>query len=224
MEKFVTFDCYGTLIDWKKGIAENFRRITGAKDSDDTIFKEYVVLEAEEEEEYVPYKRILERSFNSLSLKFRIKVNSSQSRDFSESIVRWPPFGDTVQVMKHLGKNGFRRVILSNVDRDLLEQTIINSGIEIDGFVTAEDVRSYKPNTAHWLYFFDHFGASKENTIHVAGSLYHDIMPAGRLGLKTVWVNRYNETLRNDVRYDSVIPNLLELPGLLNRLFGEFNP
>ncbi|MGC8645602.1 MAG: haloacid dehalogenase type II [Thermoplasmata archaeon] len=216
MEKFVTFDCYGTLIDWKKGISESFRRITGVEElSDEEIFREYVSLEAEEERGYAPYRLILEKSFISLAMKFNVKVTTAQAKDFSSSMVKWPPFFDTVSALEELGNEGFVRVILSNVDRDLLEQTIANSGMEIDGFVTAEDVGSYKPNAAHWLYFFKHFNASRENSIHVAGSLYHDIEPARKLGLKTIWVNRYGETPGSNPPYNLVISSLIELPALL---------
>ncbi|MEM0073272.1 MAG: haloacid dehalogenase type II [Thermoplasmatales archaeon] len=216
MVKFATFDCYGTLIDWKKGISDSFKRIVGEMYPDDEIFKRYVNIEAKREGMYDSYRRILEMSFKDLAAIFGLKVTDFQARQFAESITEWPGFNDSAPALKELGKNGIKRIILSNVDRDILEKTITQANLEVDGFVTAEDVRSYKPNLAHWKYFFTNFNASPENTVHIAGSIYHDIEPATKLGLKAIWVNRYGES-SGDYGYKT-ISDLKSIARILNEL------
>src|SRR5437762_3074560 len=93
--------------------------------------------------------------------------------------------------MTELGRIGYKRVILSNVDRDLLRETILRNGLEVDGFITAEDARSYKPAAGHWNVFLGRYKASKKSTLHIAQSLYHDILPANKLGFSVAWLNRY---------------------------------
>ena len=94
-----------------------------------------------------------------------------------------------------MGRRGYKRFILSNVDNDLLEGTIRNSDLEVDGFVTAEEVGSYKPNPGHWKTFMERTGASKEEVLHVAQSVFHDIIPTQALGIASAWVNRYHEPM-----------------------------
>jgi FMN phosphatase YigB (HAD superfamily) len=117
-----------------------------------------------------------------------------------------------VEVLRELGRTGVRRIILSNIDRDLLEETIRRNHLEVDGFVTSEDVRSYKPSPSHWLEFFRRYPEDRRTTLHVAHSLVHDIVPAGKLGMRTVWVDRYGEP-----RPPSIRPTytLRDLRGLL---------
>ena len=97
----------------------------------------------------------------------------------------------------------------------LLAGTINNSGLDIDNFITAQDVKSYKPNKEHWLEFFRTTGAKKEEVLHVANSIYHDIVPANELGIRTVWVNRYGEKDPSSTKPNFTITNLSELIGVL---------
>ena len=116
-----------------------------------------------------------------------------------------------------LGEMGFNRTILSNIDRALLRGTISNNGLEVDSFITAQDVRSYKPDKGHWLKFLRMTGANKEEVMHVANSIYHDIIPASELGIRTVWVNRYGEQPPTIAEPSFTITNLSELVGVLER-------
>ena len=117
--------------------------------------------------------------------------------------------------MKELGERGYKRVILSNVDRDILKETISQSGLDVDGYITAEDVSSYKPADRHWKKFFADYGTSKANTLHVASSIYHDIIPTSKLGITNAWINRYSEP-----KPPGVTPSYAfqDLKGLLNIL------
>ena len=120
--------------------------------------------------------------------------------------------------MRKLGQLGYNRTILSNIDRVLLGGTISNNRLEVDNFITAQDVKSYKPNKEHWLEFFRTTGAKKDELVHVANSVYHDIIPANELGIRTVWVNRYGEKSPTTTKPDFTIANLSELVGVLERI------
>ncbi len=113
------------------------------------------------------------------------------------------------------------KIILSNIDRDLLANTIANNRLEIDDFITAEDVGSYKPNKHHWRYFFEKFGVERGEVIHVANSIYHDITPANELGLTSVWVNRYHEKQPDKVKPSFTIERLTDLTDILAALHSR---
>ncbi len=213
---YLTFDCYGTLIDWRTGLEANFRsyaRLGSSVEVD--IFKKYQEIEASKEHGYSSYREILESSFMELAHQLDIHPSNEDAKGFAESIKSWPSFEDTVSTLRSLGTKGYKRIILSNVDKDLLKGTISHSRLEVDGFITAEDVKSYKPKEAHWTRFLDQYGAGKGEVIHIAGSLYHDIIPSSRLGLKTIWVNRYGEPNEENIRPTYEVESLSEILDIL---------
>jgi len=215
--RFLTFDCYGTLIDWKRGIETNFRECF-LSDATQHIFDKYVSLEAQEEggsNVYKSYKQVLEETSTKLARNLGLSASERSGKRFSESITKWPAFPDTAATLRSLGRLGLHRTILSNIDRVLLAGTISNNGLEVDDFITAQDVRSYKPNKEHWLEFFRKTGAKKQDVIHVANSVYHDIVPANALGIRTIWVNRYGENVPSNTEPNFTITNLSELIGVL---------
>jgi 2-haloacid dehalogenase len=122
-----------------------------------------------------------------------VLFRSDGAYEFASSIPSWKPFADTVECLKKLGKMGLKRVILSNVDRDLLKDTVLQNGLEVDGCITAQDVGSYKPSVGHWNRFFDEYKANRESTLHVAQSVFHDIIPTGKMGVANAWINRYSD-------------------------------
>ncbi len=194
-QSYLTFDCYGTLIDWKAGVAEglihSFGRFPiGGGD----LLEAYIELEAEEERQYTSYRSVLEGTSAKLAARFGLDVSEGPAK-FAASLPSWPAFPDTAESLKALGEKGYRRYILSNVDEDLLKGTLRESSLEVDGYVTAEEVRSYKPAPGHWNAFLKKTGASKEEDLHVAQSLYHDIIPAQGMGFETAWINRYRQQL-----------------------------
>ena len=193
--QYLTFDCYGTLIDWRKGIEAHLGKLLRKNGvmPRKKIFPIYVKLEAEEESDSKPYREVLKNTAMRIASHFGTSVREGQAKEFAESVPYWTPFSDTTETLKELGRRGYKRVILSNVDRDLLRETIQRNGLEVDGFITAEDVRSYKPAVGHWNAFLERYRASKESTLHIAQSLYHDVLPATKLGFDVAWINRYGE-------------------------------
>ncbi len=211
--RYLTFDCYGTLIDWRSGIEGELRAILGGVNiGGQDLMNAYLAAEKEEESNYKKYREVLRSTAKSMSVPLGVEVTDQDARSFAASVPRWPAFPDTKKFLRDMGSMGYKRYILSNVDDDLLEQTIDKNGLEVDGFVTAEEVGSYKPSTRHWLEFMRRTGATKEEVLHVAQSLYHDIVPTQPLGIASAWVNRYGERLPPEAA-PSMISDSLESLG-----------
>ena len=198
--RYLTFDCYGTLIDWRAGIENELKAVAGDLPlGGQNLLESYGLSERKEEATYRKYREVLRRSVLSMSRDLGASISDEAARRFAASVPRWPAFSDTGKFLRDMGSRGYKRFILSNVDDDLLRGTIENNGLEVDGYVTAEQVESYKPNPGHWVEFLRRTGAEKDEVIHVAQSLYHDIAPAQGLGIDSAWVNRYGEPIPRGV-------------------------
>jgi len=176
-----------------------------------SVHSTYVKLEAEQEGQYKSYRKILHDTAISVARHFDLPITDGEAQQFAETIQDWKPFDDTVSSLRALGERGYKRVILSNVDRDLLQKTLVRNNLEVDGYITAEDVGSYKPSLGHWSRFFTDYKASKTETLHVAQSLYHDIIPSSKIGLANAWINRYAEEKPWEVSPVWIFPGLAEL-------------
>ncbi|HLQ06936.1 MAG TPA: haloacid dehalogenase type II [Nitrososphaerales archaeon] len=194
--RYLTFDCYGTLIDWRAGIEASLLAAVGDFGiRGQALLDAYVMAEKQQESSYKKYREVLRRTVLSMSGQLGVEVTEEAARKFAGSVPTWPAYADSAKFLKQMGTKGYERYILSNVDTDLLSDTISNHGLEVDGFVTAEDVGSYKPNPGHWLRFMKNTGARKEEVLHVAQSIYHDIVPTNEMGIASAWVNRYDEPM-----------------------------
>jgi 2-haloalkanoic acid dehalogenase type II len=177
----VTFDCYGTLIDWETGIAEAFR-IAGSQLDRDELLRRYAEVEPQVEgERYRPYRDVLAETAR--------RISGDDGVFLADSLPDWKPFPDTNAALERLRDAGYRLGILSNVDDDLLAATRRHFTVDFDLIVTAQQVRSYKPAPGH----FEAARAfiSDARWLHAAQSNFHDIAPATMLGIDNVWVNRH---------------------------------
>lgn len=194
--RYLTFDCYGTLIDWRAGIEASLLAAVGdLRIRGQALLDAYVAAEKQQESSYKKYREVLRRTVLSMSGPLGVEVTERAAQRFAGSVPTWPAYADTAEFLTEMGRKGYKKYILSNVDTDLLRDTISNHGFEVDGFVTAEEVGSYKPNPGHWLRFMKNTGARKEEVLHVAQSIYHDIVPANEMGIDSAWINRYNEPM-----------------------------
>jgi 2-haloalkanoic acid dehalogenase type II len=213
----LTFDCYGTLIDWRAGIErELVSALGGLRLSGQELLSAYIEAEKSRESEYRKYRDVLRETVISMSSTLGVPVTDTAAREFAGSVPRWPPFPDTSKFLRDMGSRGFKRYILSNVDNDILEETIRRHGLEVDGFVTAEEVGSYKPRPGHWERLFQKTGARREGVLHVAQSVYHDIIPSQEMGLASAWVNRYHEPMPTAASPTFVTDSLTHLAELLD--------
>lgn len=180
-----------------------------------SVYPVYVRLEAEQEASYKSYRRILCDTAMSVAKRFGLEITVDEANSFAETIPDWKPFSDTVEVLNTLHERGYREFILSNIDRDLLQRTITRNKLAIDGYITAEDVGSYKPSFGHWDRFFAEYKATMRETLHVAQSIYHDIVPSSKLGITSAWINRYGDPKPKEINPQYVFQNLA---GLLKAL------
>ena len=218
----LTFDCYGTLIDWRAGIErELVRTLGGVRLSGPRLLAAYVEAERSQESTYKKYREVLVETVIAMSDALGVKVKVAAARAFASSVPRWPAFPDTAEFLREMGSRGFKRYVLSNVDNDLLEETIRRHGFEVDGFITSEEVGSYKPRLGHWQRFFQKTGIRREGVLHVAQSVYHDIIPAQGMGLATAWVNRYHEPMPKASSPTFVTDSLAHLAELLEGVSAQ---
>jgi 2-haloacid dehalogenase len=188
----LTFDCYGTLIDWEAGIAGGLRAALGrgAQASDDELLELYARHEAElEAGPYIRYREVLERAGAAVCREFGIEQTAEAVRRFAASVGEWPAFADSADALSRLAER-FRLGVITNCDDDLFELSAARLGVRFDWVVTAQQVRAYKPDPAVFRAAFERIEVSRDRILHVAQSLYHDHVPAKRLGLSTVWIDR----------------------------------
>ena len=194
--EFVTFDCYGTLIDWETGIRRAFKQSLEGMGLSQTQEGELFELYQEEEkriEGQMPYRKyyeVLALAASAAARRFGKTIPERLSSLLAEQLPGWDPFPDTNPALERLATE-YTLGILSNVDNDLLAGTLKHFTVPFDLVVTAESVRSYKPGTEHFEEARRIIGADR-GWLHVATSLYHDIEPASRLGINTAWINRKN--------------------------------
>lgn len=189
----LTFDCYGTLIDWENGILTALKPVLVRHNihlNDDDILELYAKLESKiEKGEFVTYKNVLKKIMEEIGNKFGFNLLSSEKDCLVESLKNWQPFPDTVESLQAL-KNKFKLAIISNIDNDLFACSAKHLGVNFNYVITAEQVRSYKPTPDNFEFAIRKIGVSPDKILHVAQSIYHDIIPAKAVGLSVVWVNR----------------------------------
>lgn len=188
----LTFDCYGTLIDWETGILAALRSAgpEGWLSSDEELLERFAVHEAEAERgEYRPYREVLERAARGVARDSGVELTDDTARRFGGSVGDWPAFEDSPDALRRLAGR-YRLGVVTNCDEDLFAASNQRLGVRFDWVITAERVRSYKPNPRHFEVALETIGLSSDRILHVAQSLFHDHVPAKRLGLKTVWIDR----------------------------------
>jgi 2-haloacid dehalogenase len=191
--RLITFDCYGTLIDWESGMLAALRPMfsrAGRTPGDAKLLELYGEIEAEiESGPYLPYRQVLVQAALQMGQRLGVEITKQQSVEFAGSLTRWEPFPDTVTTLQTLAKK-FRLGIISNVDDDLFAETRKKLTVDFAFVVTAQQVGSYKPSSRNFHEALRRSGLEKSQVLHAGQSLYHDIAPANTLGIKNVWVNR----------------------------------
>jgi 2-haloalkanoic acid dehalogenase type II len=195
----MTFDCYGTLIDWESGIWQALQPLLARNDALGLSRSHALDLFAISESQHematpgLPYPEILAAVHQDLAEHLQLETNPDMDRDFGESVPLWPAFPDSAAALRSLGSR-YRLVILSNVDRASFNASTVRLEAEFDAVYTAEDIGSYKPDPRNFQYMLDHlaadFGVDRGDVLHVAQSLYHDHVPAQGFGLATAWIDR----------------------------------
>ena len=191
--EFLTFDCYGTLINWEEGLLRCLHQILAShgQDADDaTILRLYGDFEASAElGDYRCYREVLQSVVRRFGDELGFAPTDEEVRSLPDSLPTWRPWPDTVGALRALQKH-FRLAIISNVDDDLFAATRPQLGVNFDQIITAQQAKAYKPSPKIFEIALTRIGVPTHRILHVGQSIYHDVIPAQSLGLSTVWVNR----------------------------------
>ena len=215
-ERWASFDCYGTLVDWNDGIGAEFARLYGDA-ARPRLLARYHEIEPRVQavEPGLSYRGVLAATLAAVAASEDLDVPEGEADALARSLPKWRAFPDVPRALADARARGWRLAILSNSDRDLIEASIVRIGVPFDLAVVASEIGSYKPARRHWLSFEEHVGRLPD--VHVAASLFHDVEPAADLGIPTVWINRLGERAV-DVTPVRELPDLTGLADVLDGL------
>jgi 2-haloacid dehalogenase len=209
-ERWATFDCYGTLIDWNGGVRSELARVFGEERADAQL------------ERYHELEPTLQagggRSYREVMTEAMAALGASRAEEggLATALPEWGPFPEVRASLEEARSRGWKLALLSNTDRDFIEASIARIGVPFELAIVASEIDSYKPRHRHWLQFLEETGAPRDAHVHVAQSHYHDIAPANELGLQSIWINRYAE--QHEPPPTRELANLSALPDTLDEL------
>jgi 2-haloacid dehalogenase len=209
-DRWATFDCYGTLIDWNGGIRRELARVFGEERADAQLERYHEVEPALQAGGERSYREVMTDAMSELG------APAEEEEGLAASLPSWVPFPEVRRALGEARSRGWKLAILSNTDRDFIEASMGRIGVPFELAIVASEIGSYKPGHRHWLRFFEATGAPRENHVHVAQSHFHDVVPATELGLRSIWINRYGE--RGDPPPNRELPDLSRLPATLDEL------
>ena len=210
MERWATFDCYGTLIDWNGGVRTELARVFGENRADELLARYHEVERELERDGSLSYRDVMTQAMRQLG------APAGEEHGLAESLPGWRAFPEVRGALEEVRRRGFRLAILSNTDDDFIAASQVQIGVPFDEVVVAQEIGSYKPARRHWDEFFARTRAPREGHVHVAASLFHDVAPCRELGLRSIWVNRLGEEAT--VEPTRELADLFELPEALAEL------
>ncbi|MGP0098815.1 MAG: haloacid dehalogenase type II [Terriglobales bacterium] len=224
----ISFDCYGTLIDWEAGLLPVLRALLsrhGESLPDAAILELYGEYEAQAESgPYQSYRSVLQSVVRGFADRFHFNATAAEIRSLHESVPDWLPFPDTVSALRDLQRH-YKLAVISNIDDNLFAQTRRHLEVDFDAVTTAEGVRNYKPSLINFRMALGNLGVSPDQLLHAGQSIYHDVVPARALGISAVWVNRKSarpgigavRESQSGISPDLEVPDLASLTAVLRR-------
>jgi 2-haloacid dehalogenase len=209
-DRWATFDCYGTLIDWNGGLRHELARIFGEDAADERLARYHELEPRLQAGGELSYRDVMAAALEQLG------APEDEHDALGRALPSWRPFPEVRDSLERARELGWKLAILSNTDRDLIESSMERIGVPFELAIVASEIGSYKPGHAHWRRFFDETGAARDRHVHVAQSHFHDVVPATELGLRSIWINRYGE--RHDPPPTRELPDLTRLPETLDEL------
>lgn len=193
-DRWATFDCYGTLVDWNTGIRTELDRLFVGEEGE-RLLARYHQIEPriQREQPQARYRDVMAAVLAELADEAGHELAPEDRDALGRSLPGWPVFGEVVEELGEADRRGWKLFILSNTDRDLIEASIDAIGVPFSGAIVASEVGSYKPALGHWRAFYAATGADRERHVHVAQSHFHDVVPAHELGIPSVWINRLGQ-------------------------------
>jgi 2-haloacid dehalogenase len=216
-DRWATFDCYGTIVDWNGGILAELERLFGVEGSGQLLLRYHEIEpEIQAANPGTSYREVLTLTLERLAVQAELSVPEGETSALARSLPSWPVFPDAPAGLTEAKSRGWRLGILSNTDRDLIDASLKAIGVPFDLVVVAGEIGSYKPATGHWSTFREQTGVASKTHVHVAQSLFHDIAPAAELGIQSIWINRLDEP--SDSRPAKTLPDLSGLADALDEL------
>jgi 2-haloacid dehalogenase len=215
--RWATFDCYGTLVDWNAGIRSELERLFGAEQGEPLLARYHEIEpRVQSEQPDARYRAVMATVLAELARETGRELAAEDEDALGRSLPRWPVFDEAPAELSEAHGRGWRLVILSNSDRDLIDTSIAAIGVPFDGAIVASEVGSYKPAHGHWRAFYEATRADRGRHVHVAQSHFHDVVPAHELGIQSVWINRLGK--RGDPAPTRELPDLRGLADVLDEL------
>jgi 2-haloacid dehalogenase len=218
-DRWATFDCYGTLIDWDRGIRRALGQVWPDEDAERLFHRYHDGEHRVQTGRDIPYRQVLRETLAGIAEAEELELPPGDEDALAQSLPSWRPFPEVTASLADLHDRGWRIGILTNCDPDLLASSLKTIGVEVDVRITAAEAHSYKPAFGHWNTFFRTTMADRERHVHVAASLYHDVEPCAQLGLPCVWINRLYES--SDLPRAGELSTLSGLPAALDALVPE---
>ena len=215
-DRWATFDCYGTLIDWIGGIRRCLAELWPDTDADRLHERFDEIEPGVQEGRGIAYRQVLAETLMDIAEAEGLTVPAGREDALGASLPSWPPFPEARDALSELRGRGWKIAILSNTDPDFLQASLDLIGVPVDERVVASEIGSYKPALEHWETFFRRTGADRRRHVHVAASLFHDVAPSAALGLPCVWINRLGES--SDLPRAGELPDLTALPDMVDGL------
>jgi len=219
-ERWATFDCYGTLVDWNAGIQSELARLVGSSEGEHLLVR-YHVIEPQVQSAHPGwrYRDVMAVVLGELADEAGIALPDAEKDALGRSLPGWPVFPEVRGALAEAHARGWQLVALSNTDRDLINASLEVIGVPFERAIVASEVGSYKPAHGHWTAFYESTGADRARHVHVAQSYFHDIVPARELGIPSIWINRLGE--RAEIPPARELPNLSGLADALDDLVPQ---
>jgi 2-haloacid dehalogenase len=218
--RWATFDCYGTLVDWNGGIRHELARLFGEAEVA-RLLESYHRMEPQiqAQEPSLSYREVMARVLAELALEHGEALPDQERDALGRSLPNWPVFAEAPAALTEAHERGWKLAILSNTDRDFIEASMERIGAPFELAIVADEIDSYKPAHRHWEVFYERTGADRDRHVHVAQSHFHDIVPAGQLGIPSIWINRLGEPA--EPAPDRELNDLSGLADALDELVAE---
>lgn len=219
MERWATFDCYGTLVDWDRGVGDELARLFGEERRAELLAVYHELEPGIQRDGSPPYREVLARCLDGVAQAAGVDLPENERDALGRSLPGWRVFPEVPAALEDARARGWKLAILSNTDRDFIEASKATLGVPFDETVVASEIGSYKPAPKHWEVFYERTGADPARHVHVAQSMFHDVVVANELGLPSVWINRLGE--RHDTAPTRELPDLVQLPEVLDELVAS---
>ena len=215
-DRWATFDCYGTLIDWEGGVRATMVDLWPDAPADALVARYHQIEPTLQAGTGTPYRRVMADALAGVAAAEELTLPAGREDALGQALPGWRVFPEVREALTALRADGWRLAILSNTDPDFLDASIQTIGVPIDLRVVASAIGSYKPAPGHWDTFRAQSGAERARHVHVAASLFHDIEPCARMGIAAVWIDRLGET--SDLPRAATLPDLSDLADTLGSL------